>query len=174
MLCLGGLRTKIIFCILIYMLGVHSAAQAQSGVAEEVFSDWRVMCDGLGEARMCQMFQAGSASEDTPNAFLLSISRDSAAQRDFAVMTVPLGVYLASGVEIRVDGRRPFKVLYEICDRAGCYAGFKLSGAVLTAFQRGLDAKIRVWTARDKAIDFPVSLRGFSKAFAYYQKQGVS
>lgn len=148
--------------------GLFSAtfAFAQS---DEVFSDWQVQCGD--EDQNCQMLQVASASEDTASVFLLSISRGQGGADDFAVLTVPLGVYMAPGIEIRVDQRRPFKVLYEICDQNACYAGFRLSGAALTALRQGLDAKVRVWTAKTEAVEFPVSLRGFSAAYQHYQSE---
>ena len=132
---------------------------------EQVFQDWRVLC---APDQPCQMLQSASVGEELTSAFLLSISPSEG--QSYAVMTVPLGVYLAPGIEIHVDGRRPFKALYEICDAQVCHAGFKLSGSVLSAFQRGLQAKVRVWTGKTQAVEFPVSLRGFSKAWAHYSK----
>ena len=151
---------------------VVSASEAATPTGEStVFSDWQVLCHFTGEARSCQMLQSAPASRGGQAVFLLSIApgQDSASNDDYAVMTVPVGVYLAPGIEIRVDNKRPFKVLYEVCDRAGCHGGFKLSGAVLTAFQKGIEAKVRVWTAKSKAVEFPVSLQGFSNAYRHYR-----
>ncbi|EEE35458.1 hypothetical protein RKLH11_4135 [Rhodobacteraceae bacterium KLH11] len=40
-----------------------------------------------------------------------------------------------------------------------------MDGDVLSAFRKGLEVRVRVWTARDKAVDFPVSLYGFTAAY---------
>jgi invasion protein IalB len=159
-------------CAVFLVLGQFAAAQSSSvDPDEQVFTDWRVLCQPSGETSTCQMLQSASASEDGPTVFLLSISPGEDAGTSYAVVTVPVGVYLAPGIEIRVDRRRPFKVLYEICDLSGCHAGFKLSGSVLNAFRQGVDAKVRVWTAKTQAVEFPVSLRGFSAANRYYQEK---
>lgn len=155
------------WCAALLFFGQSAFAQPD----EQVFTDWRVLCQSAEETTTCQMLQSASASEDGPAVFLLSISPGEDAGANYAVVTVPTGVYLATGIEIRVDRRRPFKVLYEICDRAGCHAGFKLSGSVLNAFRQGIDAKVRVWTAKTQAVEFPVSLRGFSAAYRHYQEQ---
>lgn len=160
------------WCAVLLIAGQPAFAQTEPAQPDEqVFTDWRVLCQSSGAARSCQMLQSASASDHGPPVFLLSISPARDAGASYAVVTVPVGVYLAPGLEIRVDDRRPFKVLYEICDQAGCHAGFKFSGAVSRAFHQGLDAKVRVWTAKTQAVEFPVSLRGFSAAFGYYQKQ---
>lgn len=122
------------------------------------------------------MLQSVAASEGGPPVFLLSISEGQNANQgaDYAIMTVPVGVYLAPGIEIHVDQRRPFKVLYEVCDASGCHAGFKLAGPVLTALRQGIGAKMHVWTAKTQAVAFPVSLRGFSAAYTYFQTGGAN
>ena len=166
------LNSRWYWCAAFLIIGQSAFAQTQTAPPDEqVFTDWRVLCQPLEAATTCQMLQSASAGEDGPTVFLLSISPGQEVDTSYAVVTVPMGVYLAPGIELRVDRRRPFKVLYEVCDRAGCHAGFKLSGPVLNAFRRGLDARVRVWTANTEAVEFPVSLRGFSAAYRYYQEQ---
>ncbi|EEE35170.1 Invasion associated locus B protein [Rhodobacteraceae bacterium KLH11] len=146
----------------------HSTALAQVAElqpTEEVFSDWRVLCQSAAQSTVCQMVQSVAVREDGPPVFLLSVSTDEDTGQSYAVMTVPVGVYLAPGIELNVDKRRPFKVLYEVCDQLGCHAGFRMDGDVLSAFRKGLEVRVRVWTARDKAVDFPVSLYGFTAAY---------
>ncbi|AQZ50952.1 Invasion protein B, involved in pathogenesis [Martelella mediterranea DSM 17316] len=133
----------------------------------EFFGDWELIC-AAADDHTCQMAQSAAAGEGDP-VFLLSIAPAKDRATDYAVASAPLGVYLANGIEIRIDGGHPFKVLYEVCDRESCHAGFRLSGAVLSAFRKGLDAGFRVWTAKDRAVDFDMSLRGFSAAYAEYR-----
>ncbi|WP_299288156.1 invasion associated locus B family protein [uncultured Tateyamaria sp.] len=150
--------------------GWAQATPVSASVDEQQFSDWRVVCSTGDAPKTCQLLQAAQAAPGAADVFLLTITPDAAAD-DFAVITVPLGVYLVPGIEIQVDERRPFKVLFEICDQRACYAGFRLAGPVFAAFRQGLDAKVRVWTGREKAVEFPVSLRGFSAAMAHYEAQ---
>ncbi len=148
------------------------AQVAEPQSTEEVFSDWRVLCHPVEKDVACQMMQSVAAEENGPPVFLLSVSDDEDTGQRYAVITVPVGVYLAPGIELHVDNRRPFKVLYEVCDQLGCHAGFRMKGDVLAAFRKGLEVKARVWTARDKAVDFPVSLRGFTAAYNQFRTAG--
>jgi len=150
--------------------GLAQTAEPES--TEAVFSDWRVLCQATADKPACQMVQSASAAEDGPPVFLLSISEAGDARDSYAVMTVPVGVYLAPGIELHVDNRRPFKVLYEVCDQLGCHAGFRLNGQVLSAFRKGLEVRARVWTGRNKAVDFPLSLRGFTAAHDHFRTAG--
>lgn len=87
-------------------------------------------------------------------------------------MTTPLSVYLVPGVELAVDGGRPFKANFELCDTAGCHAGFRLSGTVLAAFQKGQIAQMRIWVSKSRAIEVPVSLKGFSRGVQMLKQKG--
>jgi invasion protein IalB len=158
------------FATSIFALCLTLPAFAAAGdLREEVFQDWRVVCQADAGQTRCQMLQSARAGDMGPEVFLLSISPGKDAS--YGVVSVPLGVYLAPGIEMHVDRRRPFKLLYEVCDQASCHGGFALSGPILSAFQKGITAKVRVWTGKARAVEFPVSLRGFSAAWRYYQAE---
>lgn len=159
------LRTCLVLAISFLSSGIAFAEDA----AEVAFTDWRVTCQAVDAGKACQMLQTGAARGEGQDAFLLSISRND--DTNYGVMTLPVGVYLRHGIELRVDQRRPFKVHYEVCDQTLCHAGFKLDGAVLRAFRQGLTATARVWVGSTQAVEFPISLRGFSAAFNYYQTE---
>lgn len=139
-------------------------------VSEQVFDDWRITCVTTSTPPQCQMLQAVAVQEGEAPAFLLTLSGRPEEQAHYGVITVPVGVYLANGIEIFVDKRQPFKVLFEVCDQKGCFAGFKLEGAVLNAFKAGQAARFRVWTAKTQAVEFPVSLKGFTAGWTALQK----
>lgn len=131
-----------------------------------VHQDWRVVCRPVDKTSSCRMLQTLPAQVGGDDVFLLSVEHPPGAQVATAVVSVPLGVYLAPGIAIHIAGQRPFKALYEICDQTSCHAGFVLKGPVLQAFKRGSSATFRVWTEASKAVEFPVSLNGFTASFA--------
>lgn len=131
------------------------------------FEAWRLGCQSA--AQTCQLTQSAAAGPGDADVFLFTLSP--MADGHVAVMTVPTGVYLAPGMEMRIDSARPYKVLYEVCDGAGCHAGFRLTPEVLRGFKAGLEARIRIWTAYDRAVEVPISLRGFTAAFARYEQE---
>lgn len=134
----------------------------------EVFDDWQVVCSQAGE---CQMLQSLAVTEGGEKVFLISILNDKSRGAFFGIITLPLKVYLVPGVLMTVDKKRPFKIAYELCDGKGCHAGFELNSQVLNALRRGNLAKVRVWTAEKRAIDFRVSLKGFTKAYRYLNEK---
>lgn len=149
-------------------------AGSASAADEVVFKDWRITCTKHDGVNTCQMLQTQPATKGGGDVFLISLSQSEGTQYISAVVSVPLGVYLAPGIEIHISGRRPFKVLYEICDQTSCHAGFKLKGSVLSSFKRGSEAKFRVWTAKSKAVEFPVSLSGFTAGYTELTSLGAN
>ena len=112
------------------------------------------------------MMQAAAATPGERPIFLATISKDAASGHMIGIITAPLRVYLAPGIRIRIDGNRPFKAAFELCDEAGCHAGFRAEGAVLQALRRGKRAEVTVWTGKERAVVFPLALSGFAAAFA--------
>ncbi|SFL17984.1 Invasion protein IalB, involved in pathogenesis [Pseudovibrio ascidiaceicola] len=149
------------------LTGVPRFGMAGEAIVQTAFSDWSVEC-----AAGCKLLPNRASSTIDPEQFKIIVVWRKSAGTSFALMSVPIGVYLASGILISVDGKRPYKALYELCDQTACHAGFKLSGAVLEAFKRGRSATIRIWLKKDRIVEFPVSLKGFTQAYADFQAQG--
>lgn len=117
------------------------------------------------EGSACKASQRLAADgADTP-VFALTLLSNARAPKGFvAIVSLPLGVYLAPGLELRIDKGKPYKILFETCNQAGCHAGFPLDGPVLAAFRRGRQAEFRVWTGKAKPTPVLVSLTGLAPA----------
>jgi Invasion associated locus B (IalB) protein len=81
-----------------------------------------------------------------------------------AIISTPLGGYLAPGMELRIDKGRPARLLYETCNQAGCHGGFALTGRMREALFNGKRLQVRLWTAKEKPVDVEVSLNGLAPA----------
>lgn len=134
-----------------------------SAAAPEKFGDWELFCQPTGGCRISQRLAVEGSGETV---FLLTAVRSDPSGPFVGIVSVPLRGYLAPGIELRVDARKPYQLLYETCDPAGCHAGFPLEGGVLNDFRAGTTARFRVWTAKDNPVDIDVSLIGFTRAFA--------
>lgn len=143
------------------MVSQLMVAPARSDTVVE--GDWRIECPvSPDNARACQMDHTPAAPDGGTPHFLMSVSAERSGTL-YGVVTTPLSVYLVPGVELTVDRRRRFKAQFELCDTTGCHAGFRLSGPVLSAFQKGQSVQMRIWISKSQAIDVPLSLKGFSK-----------
>lgn len=157
----GILRSVIAGSIVCAALGSSSEANERTDIVLERFTDWELICPSED---VCRIGQRLAAPETGDTLFAITALPAREGGPLVGIVSVPLRGYLAPGIELRVDGGRPFQILYETCDPSGCHAGFPIEGEVLTAFRRGLDARFRVWTAQERPVDVTVSLRGFTRA----------
>ena len=138
-----------------------ASANERRNVVLEQFTDWELICP---PDDVCRIGQRLAAPETGDTLFAITALPAPEGGPLVGIVSVPLRGYLAPGIELRVDGGRPFQILYETCDPSGCHAGFPIDGEVLAAFRRGLDARFRVWTAQERPVAGTVSLRGFTRA----------
>jgi invasion protein IalB len=124
----------------------------------------KVTSDETG--KNCRLLQSHALDPKGKTIFLLSIVFDKAKGGAFAIITVPLEIYLAPGIAIQGEAKQPYKVLYEMCNVAGCHAGFKLSDDLMRQFSGVKTLKTTIWTTTNRAITIPLSPKGFKEGFA--------
>jgi invasion protein IalB len=151
--------------------------QPQTSSAPRRFGDWEVVCGPGTDAATpgdaadrprgsgCRAVQRLTVQDTGDTAFLLSVLSEGKGAL-VGIVSIPLGGYLVPGIELTVDRQKPYRLLIETCTSAGCHAGFPLTGRVEKDMRSGRQATFRVWTAKDRPADIPVSLRGFPDALA--------
>lgn len=83
-----------------------------------------------------------------------------------AVLSLPLGVYLPTGVSLLIDDKPPMKLEFERCDRGGCYAGVIMGEALSNALMKGVESTVRFNNLDGRTISAKLSLKGFTAARA--------
>ncbi|WP_299616693.1 invasion associated locus B family protein [Pelagibius sp.] len=141
----------------------------------ETFGDWQVICavadaaNSPAQPQQCfisQQFLDPSSQQPVLKVTVGFFRGDNLAG---AVIAMPLGIPLARGVQISVDGRAIRTVPFEFCRRNGCQAFVRLNEEVLNAFRAGNQAAAIVPLGRGEALNMPFSLRGFTKGYARIQ-----
>jgi invasion protein IalB len=167
----GGTVAALILC-----LALSSRISAEETKQLQRFEDWEVACaagprlpasQATGDCKAVQRLTVQGGDETV---FLFTIVRGSHGP-PVAIVSMPLGGYIAPGLELSVDGKKPYKLLVETCNAAGCHAGFPLSGRIDKELRVGKLASFRLWTAKDKPTDLSVSLKGFSDALTHLERQ---
>lgn len=137
------------------------------------FEDWLVRCEAppQGGAERCFMVQNILAQNDEGKRVPLLnviIGHGEADGQPITVMqfTVPLGLYLPSGIGLQVDQGESTRIAIEVCTSQACVARYRLDEGVRAAMQKGQQAKVQMVRANRQAIDVPISLKGFTKAYA--------
>ncbi|MDI5935948.1 invasion associated locus B family protein [Halomonas sp. M4R5S39] len=161
-LCLAGLLSLL-------ALAPHAFAQqappgaADADVTTEQFRDWEVVCPSEGGGN-CTMYQVVNHPEgDQP---LMQVVVTYPPQLDGPAMTflLPLGVHLASGLQLSVDGVEPAQFPYQACLQQGCRADLPVEPALLEALRSGSTATLSLIDPRGDRMDLDISLMGFTDA----------
>src|SRR3546814_14219479 len=77
---------------------------------------------------------------------------------------MPLGVPLATGVQLSVDGKEVTTVPFDVCRRDGCLADVLMGAAAVGAFKAGSQAQARVASPTAEGVTLPNPLTGFTAA----------
>ncbi|WP_404286386.1 invasion associated locus B family protein [Microvirga sp. RSM25] len=161
------------------LLAMVATASAQEAPRTERFADWEVACASSVQIHQtsaspqpmvdCQVVQRLTAERGDDIVFAVTIVR-SAQSAPVAIVSIPLGGYIVPGIELSVDGKKPYKLLIETCNAAGCHAGFSLSGRIDKELRSGKHANFRLWAAKDKPADATVSLKGLADALTRLER----
>ncbi len=82
------------------------------------------------------------------------------------LVAMPLGIPLANGIRVSVDGREISSQAFEVCRRDGCRAYMPLNDSLVNAFRAGNEAMVSVQSSTGGAINVPFSLQGFTAGYA--------
>jgi invasion protein IalB len=166
-----------------FLLGLvtSSVVQAETAPAIQRFGDWEVTCETLPQGAQeaasavtskpaCKVVQRLTVKGTDETVFLVTLLPQEKAG-PVAIVSVPLGGYLVPGIEVTVDGKKPYKLLIETCTATGCHAGFPLVGQVSKDLRTGKSASFRVWSSKSQSSDVKVSLKGFADAMASLERR---
>lgn len=136
---------------------------AGADVTTEQFRDWEVACPSEGEG-ICTMGQV--VNEPDSNQPLMQVVMAYPPQLDGPAMTflLPLGVHLASGLQLQVGSEEPVQFPYQTCVQQGCRADLPVRPSLLQALRSGSTATLSLFGPRGDRIDLDISLMGFTDA----------
>lgn len=154
------------------------APQGQTPAAEppgQAFGDWVQRCTPTpppgaappraGEQDVCFLVhQAMDPSSQNP-VLKVTVGFFGNQRQSGAVIAMPLGVPLARGLQISVDGRELATVPFQVCRRDGCQAFFAMDDNAVAAFKGGTQAVAHVESTMGEGFNLPISLRGFTAGF---------
>lgn len=81
------------------------------------------------------------------------------------VIAVPPGMLLQPGLRAQVDNGEQQSVQYGVCFPNACYAELEISDDFIASLKRGNELIITAMNAQAKPVSFPMSLKGFTKAY---------
>ncbi len=126
--------------------------------------------DGAVEIEQCAALQS-VVPEDRKNIRVtIIIAKTFRGKKPLSIMRVlaPLGVYLPTGTAIEVDGKGLSRVEFSVCAPVGCFAQTEMNNAFLSKMKGGKKGNVVIYLAPGQSVGIPISLAGFSKAFAAF------
>ena len=139
------------------LLGGQAAAQDAS------FGDWAKQCEPAGNGgERCYIVQTVRAGEKP--VMVVVVAYAPGRERVAAMIDVPLGMHLPTGLEVRAAGVTK-QIDFEQCLPTGCRAMLPMDDDILEALKNG-DAAAIAGRGRDgENVELPISGNGFGEAF---------
>ena len=147
--------------------GASSAPAAPGATADATAQNWLKICDPpkAGAQPACIMRQVVVTQN---NQFLGSfLLRDDPGQesRLLAVAAVPLGVLLPFGVTWQIDGGKPIRVPYMLCDAQSCATQLVINEAYLGTLKKGTKLTLVAKNRENKDLTIIINLAGFKTVY---------
>ena len=146
----------------------QSAPSGTAGVpaAGTPQQNWLKICDPLDNGQSaCIMRQVVMSSN---NQFLGSfLLRDDPGQESglLAVAAVPLGVLLPFGLTWQIDGGKPVRVPYMLCDPQSCASQLVINEAYVSSLKKGGTLKLTAKNRRNEDLTITINLAGFTGVY---------
>ena len=129
-------------------------------------NNWLKLCDPLEDGKkVCVMRQVVmSTGGQFLGSFLL---RDDPGQesRLLAVAAVPLGVLLPFGLTWQIDGGKPVRVPFMLCDPSSCATQLVINEAYVNSLKKGGVLKLTAKNRQNKDLIIDINLSGFTSAY---------
>ena len=127
--------------------------------------NWLKVCDPLEDGKKaCIMRQVVVANNQFLGSFLL---RDDPGQesRLLAVAAVPLGVLLPFGLTWQIDGGKPIRVPFMLCDPQSCATQLVINEAYVNSLKKGGVLKLTAKNRQNKDLVIEINLAGFTAVY---------
>jgi len=152
------------------MLAVLGIAPVSAAVEDgQQFKDWRASCPKPEEGQevRCFIFQNLAVRESNQPVLSVRVGFVPAdgTEKPAVLLTVPMGVFLPVGIEVKVDEGEGVRLAYQVCNQGGCVAALPLDEPRLAQFKAGQRANVTFQDGRRQPVTVPVSLSGFTAGF---------
>ncbi|GAB4240289.1 MAG: hypothetical protein Tsb0032_43880 [Kiloniellaceae bacterium] len=154
--------------------GQAPANQAPAGSTTK-FGDWTQRCTpnppppasppAAGQDTACFITQQLINQSNQQLVLKITVGFFEPGRQPGAVLAMPLGVPLADGVQIGVDGKGIVGVPFQFCRQDGCQAYLRMSDEVVKAFKAGNQGAVQLASGSNNPLTMPFSLSGFTAGY---------
>ena len=141
-------------------------APAAPGPDASAVAAWSVSCSDRDQGKLvCEMTQNVVEARSRTQLVLLSVKSVAEGGSAALLMRVFHGVFLPSGIKLRIDNGQPSALQFQKSDQFGVYAALPLTPALLTEFRRGKEIKVGLEANKGEPLDITALLTGFGTAY---------
>lgn len=154
--------TALAIITLVGTLFFHPAMKTAEGK-----TPWQLICSE-GKPRCHMAAEVKTAGNKVASIFTLERLQPARSNKvqTVAVLRVPLGLHIPSGVHVRIDADLTFKTNLVDCNSRGCRAAFTTTDEILTALLMGGQADVIIVDSKSrKKVALTYSLIGFTKVW---------
>ena len=158
-----------LFAILLLALaGPPALAQTEGEQAPRAFGDWTLQCGKVGASQetSCILVQDVTEQESGRPVMQFAVGFWGAEKHRGIVITLPLGVRLPPGIQMKVDATEVGNLPFFQCRQNGCQVHANLDDALLSKFKAGNAGTVSFYDGTGRVIPVPFSLKGFTAGFA--------
>lgn len=148
-----------------------ASAQTAGDASQPPAAPWASQCssEGRGAALECVMEQRVVMSTTGQLLVAVTIRQPPEGGEPVMLLHTPYGIHLPAGLALAVDGRAFETLQVQTCDNQGCFADSRVSSDLLAALKAGNNLEVTFQDQGQRDITVPVSLVGFTAAFANIQ-----
>jgi len=165
------IKTGLITAIMFSLMAVPFQLAAED--KPKSFKDWGYKCEtpkGFDQ-EICFIFQRVTNKENNKKIADVTVAYAPKVNKPIMVITLPLGVFLPSGIQIKVDdGKEAARAPFVQCITDGCQARVPLDDKLMGMMKGGNRLRIAFFTPQQKQLAFPISLSGFTAAMNSLKK----
>lgn len=160
------IKTAAFLGLAIAFLSAPAAAQDAKPKVGERIGDWVFQCQALSATEnICGMVQ--TVIDNKTKRQIVGIAVRYAGKDDKRrlglFVTVPLGIYLGSGIGGKIDSSEQFKFNLQSCNQRGCQGATEIKPDMLADLKKGQRLIVGFKARADsKTIAVPISLKGFT------------
>ena len=128
--------------------------------------NWLKICDPVKDGKQACIMRQVVVTQN--NQFLGSfLLRDDPGQesRLLAVAAVPLGVLLPFGVTWQIDGGKPIRVPYMLCDPQSCATQLVVNEAYVNSLKKGSKLTLTAKNRKNEDLVININLGGFTGVY---------
>jgi invasion protein IalB len=143
------------------------AAGEQNAQADIQQPEWQKVCGTVNEKEECQVGRKRLAATGQPIAEFLIIERE---DKKLLQISVPPIVLIQPGIKITIDEDEPTTARYVVCTPGQCLAMGEINDEIIGKLKRGGNVVITMLNPQGQAVNFDISLVGFT---AVYDGPGI-